>query len=107
MSLDRSAVRRILAIASMWLGVAGVLPAAAQSWRVTGGHVTGGCPLTLGGRFEAKTSAVSGDVTVPDGTREIGGAFSVDLRTLDTGIGFRTTHLGWYYPQLLRGPAHE
>lgn len=107
MSHDRRAASRTLAIAWMLLLSVGVPPAAAQAWRVAGGHVTVVCPLTVGGRFEAKTAAVTGDVTLPEGTREIDGAFSVDLRTLDTGIGLRNTHLRDNYLEVSRGPTYE
>ena len=107
MSHDRSAECRTLAITWMLLLGAGVPRASAQAWRVSGGHVTVVCPLTVGGRFEAKTAAVTGDVTVPEGTREIQGAFNVDLRTLDTGIGLRNTHLRDNYLEVSRGPAYE
>jgi hypothetical protein len=106
MSYERSGACRTLAITWMLLGAV-VLPAAAQSWRVSGGHVTVVCPLTVGGRFEARTAAVTGDVTVKEGTNEIGGAFSVDLRTLDTGIGLRNTHLRDNYLEVSRGPTYD
>jgi len=106
MSHDRSDACRTLAITWMLLS-AGVLPAAAQAWRVSGGHVSVVCPLTVGGRFEAKTTAVTGEVSVPEGAREIGGAFSVDLRTLDTGIGLRNTHLRDNYLEVSRGPTYD
>lgn len=106
MSHDRSAACRTLAITSMLLSAI-VLPAAAQAWRVSGGRVTVVCPLTVGGRFEAKTEAVKGDVSVPEGTSEIRGAFSVDLRTLDTGIGLRNTHLRDNYLEVSRGPTYD
>jgi len=106
MSHDRLAACRTLAITWMLLG-AGALPAAAQAWHVSDGRVTVVCPLTVGGRFEAKTAAVTGDVSVPEGAREIDGAFSVDLRTLDTGIGLRNTHLRDNYLEVSRGPTYE
>ena len=58
MSHDRSTACRTLAITCMVLVGGGVLPAAAQSWHVADGRVTVVCPLTVGGRFEAKTTAV-------------------------------------------------
>jgi hypothetical protein len=107
MSHVRSAACRILAITCMALGAGGVLPAAAQTWHVSGGHVTVVCPLTVGGRFEARTTAVTGEVTVADGTHDLDGSFSVDLRTLDTGIGLRNTHLRDNYLEVSRGPTYD
>jgi hypothetical protein len=91
----------------MALGVAGVVPAAAQTWHVSSGRVTVVCPLTVGGRFEARTTAVKGEVTVPEGTPGVEGSFSVDLRTLDTGIGLRNTHLRDNYLEVSRGPTYD
>ena len=107
MSHVRSGAVRTLAITCLVLSGGGVLPAAAQSWHVSGGHVTVVCPLTVGGRFEAKTTAVKGEVTLPEGAREVDGSFSVDLRTLDTGIGLRNTHLRDNYLEVSRGPDYD
>ena len=107
MSQDRWSACRIFAITCVVLSGGGVLPAAAQSWHVSGGHVTVVCPLTVGGRFEAKTTAVKGEVTLPEGTRDLAGSFSVDLRTLDTGIGLRNTHLRDNYLEVSRGPTYD
>jgi len=106
MSRARLAAGRALAITCMLVG-GGALPAAAQSWQVSAGHVTVVCPLTVGGRFEAKTAAVKGEVTVSEGRPDVAGTFSVDLRTLDTGIGLRNTHLRDNYLEVSRGPAYE
>ena len=107
MSHDRSTACRTLAITCMLLVGGGVLPAAAQSWHVADGRVTVVCPLTVGGRFEARTTAVKGQVTMPEGTRDVDGSFSVDLRTLDTGIGLRNTHLRDNYLEVSRGPEYD
>jgi polyisoprenoid-binding protein YceI len=62
------------------------------------------CPLTVGGSFEAKTRALTGEVML-DGTQpgEVDGVLSVDLRTLQTGIGLRDTHLRENYLEVQRG----
>lgn len=75
-----------------------------DSYEVTGGKVVVGCPLTIGGRFDATSSAVSGQVTVVDTQREIGGTFAVDLRTLDAGIALRSAHMKDTYLEVGRGP---
>jgi len=105
MSHLRSTACRVVIICGL-LSSGGVLPAAAQSWHVADGRVTVVCPLTVGGRFEAKTTAVTGQVTLPEGKRDLDGSFSVDLRTLDTGIGLRNVHLRDNYLEVSRGPDY-
>ena len=76
-----------------------------DTYEVTSGRVVVGCPLTVGGRFDVTTSSVSGQVTVDERARELAGAFTVDLRTLDAGIGLRTTHMKDNYLEVGRGPT--
>jgi polyisoprenoid-binding protein YceI len=53
--------------------------------------------MTVGGSFEAKTPALTGDVVVgPLRPAALSGDLSVDLRTLDTGIGLRNRHMRGY-----------
>jgi len=73
--------------------------------RVTGAQVSVLCPLTIGGSFEAKTRAVSGDLAVAAANPlEIGGDLLVDLQTLETGIGIRDQHMRTKYLEVQRGP---
>ena len=52
------------------------------------------CPMTIGGSFDAKTTALSGAVTASgSGSAALDGSLAVDLRTLDTGISLRNEHL--------------
>jgi hypothetical protein len=76
----------------VWL--AGATIAAATPWRVEQADVRVVCPMTVGGSFAAKTSALSGSVT-PNANHSpaFDGSLAVDLRTLDTGIGLRNEHL--------------
>lgn len=74
------------------------------AWRVTRGEVRAVCSITIGGRFEAKTTALSGTVTLS--TRQpavFAGRLAVDLRTLDTGISLRNHHLHDEYLEVDRG----
>lgn len=87
--------------------LAGTTPAAAQVYRVATGRVAAVCPLTVGGRFEATTDAVSGSATVVDGSAQVSGSFAVDLRTLTTGIGLRDRHLRENYLEVARGAGYE
>ena len=84
--------------------------AAAQSasgpvaWTVSSGEVGVRCRLTVGGSFDAVTSALSGTLRGgPPGAFE--GQLQVDLASLDTGIGLRDEHLRGSYLEIDRGPA--
>jgi polyisoprenoid-binding protein YceI len=80
----------------------------APSWRVVRGDVRVVCPLTVGGSFEAHTGSLEGKVTLstphPPG---FAGDLSVDLKTLDTGIGLRNEHLREKYLEVGRGQGFE
>jgi hypothetical protein len=91
--------------------------AVGDSLRVTGADVSVLCPLTIGGSFEAKTKAISGEVTVPSvirtastggtsalGPHSIDDYVLVDLKTLQTGIGLRDNHMKNKYLEVERGP---
>ena len=66
--------------------VHGTASAGNEQYRVARGEVVVVCPLTIGGGFEAKTQAVSGEVALAaDQSGAIKGSMSVDLRTLKTG----------------------
>jgi polyisoprenoid-binding protein YceI len=80
-------------------------PAFAQdALRVSGGEVTVICPLTVGGSFEAKTKNLSGDLAVAGDNQTVQGALTVDLQTLETGIGLRDRHLKDNYLEVTKGP---
>jgi hypothetical protein len=94
----------LLLAASPWIGVsadAGALQVARADVRVV-------CPLTIGGSFEAKATAASGSV-LPASAHppEYQGDISVDLRTLDTGIGLRNTHLRDRYLEVGKGDGFD
>jgi polyisoprenoid-binding protein YceI len=61
------------------------------------------CPLTIGGDFEAKTTTMSGDMTVGEGGA-VKGTLAVDLMKLDTGISLRDRHLRNNYLEVQKGP---
>jgi polyisoprenoid-binding protein YceI len=66
------------------------------------------CPLTIGGSFEAKTGALSGELLVDqDRLGEVDGTLTVDLRTLQTGIGMRDSHMRDKYLEVNRGVGFE
>lgn len=81
--------------------------ALANDLTVRHGQVAVVCPLTIGGRFEAKTSAVTGRIAISQGADALEGSFLVDLRTLDTGIALRDTHLKETYLEVSRGDGYD
>lgn len=65
------------------------------------------CPLTVGGSFDAKTGALSGDLSIdPQSQGELEGTLTVDLRTLQTGIKLRDNHMRDNYLEVQK-PGHE
>ena len=91
------------------LALAGATTAvAANAWRVGQGDVHVICPMTVGGSFDAKTTALSGSVTPSaSGSPKLDGSLAVDLRTLDTGIGLRNEHLRENYLEVDKGPGFD
>jgi polyisoprenoid-binding protein YceI len=76
----------------------------ANALRVTSGKVSVICPLSVGGSFEAKTEAVTGEVSLaPASEMPLSGELAVDLKTLATGIGLRDRHLKENYLEVQRG----
>jgi polyisoprenoid-binding protein YceI len=90
------------------LGFAGATIVAANTWRVEQGNVHVICSMTIGGSFDAKTTALSGSVTASaGGSPSYDGSLVVDLRTLDTGIGLRNEHLRDNYLEVNKGQGFE
>lgn len=82
------------------LALAASSPAIAAD--VSHGDVRVVCPMTVGGSFEAKTTALSGSLS-PAGPNEL----TVDLRSLDTGIGLRNDHLRESYLEVAKGEGFD
>lgn len=81
---------------------------AQESWQVSRGDVRVLCPLTVGGSFEAKTSSLSGVVRLSSPKpAAFSGELSVDLRTLDTGISLRNTHMKDNYLEVGKAAGYE
>ena len=90
------------------LVLAGAPAAPANAWRVGQGDVRVICPMTIGGSFDAKTTALSGSMTASaSGSRAFDGSLAVDLRTLDTGIGLRNEHLRENYLEVAKEPGFD
>jgi polyisoprenoid-binding protein YceI len=82
--------------------------AAPNTWHVGQGDVRVICPMTIGGSFEATTTALTGSVTSgATGAPALDGSVAVDLRTLDTGIGLRNEHLRETYLEVDKGPGFD
>ena len=84
------------------------LRAQGAPWRIEQPDVHVVCSMTVGGSFEIKTKALTSTVT-GDGTAEapFSGDISVDLRTLDAGIGLRTRHLQENYLEVGKGEGFD
>ena len=79
---------------------------AAPSWNAGRADVRVICPMTTGGSFDARTSALRGSLTPSaSGSSAFEGSLVVDLRTLDTGIGLRNEHLRETYLEIDKGPG--
>ena len=82
--------------------------AAEERLHVAGGDVTVVCPLTVGGSFEARTKALSGDVgPAPQQAGGVDGALLVKLDTLETGIGLRDRHMRDNYLEVGKGNGYN
>jgi len=83
-----------------------LLPSSARAddaFKIVAAEVAVVCPLTIGGDFEAKTNAMSGDVTPAPGGA-VKGTLAVDLMKLETGISLRDRHLRNNYLEVQKGP---
>src|SRR5574339_134056 len=89
------------------LVLAGTTVMTANTWRVGQADVRVICPMTIGGSFDAKTTALSGSVTASATGSRVDGTLAVDLRTLDTGIGLRNEHLRNNYLEVDKGPRFD
>jgi len=78
---------------------------AGSAWRVSQGAVRVMCPMTIGGSFDAKSSAVNGSLAA-NGTH-VDGTVSVDLKTLDTGITLRNEHMRDNYLEVGKGAGYD
>jgi polyisoprenoid-binding protein YceI len=101
-------VRTFMKSILIGVALAGATAVAGNTWRVGQGDVRVICPMTIGGSFDAKTTAISGAVTASaTDARALDGSVAVDLRTLDTGIGLRNEHLRDNYLEVTKGPGFD
>jgi len=85
-----------------------VTSAAGGSWRVGQGEVSVKCPMTVGGSFDATTSALTGTLTASTARPSaLDGSVAVDLRGIDTGIALRNDHLREKYLEVDKGAGYD
>lgn len=96
---------RIVLFVSLWaVGTS----AASGPWQVGNGDVSVKCPLTVGGSFDARTSALTGTLTASAAhPTTLQGSLAVDLRTVDTGINLRNDHLKEKYLEVDKGSGYD
>jgi polyisoprenoid-binding protein YceI len=97
--------KTILAVAALttWLAASGISMAQPPAWTATMADVRVTCPLTIGGSFEARTTALSGSLSIDAGSTSFDGQLLVDLTTLDTGISLRNRHMLDNYLEIQKG----
>jgi polyisoprenoid-binding protein YceI len=106
--LEATARARVALLAGLVaLPAATALPAEGP-WSASQADVRVLCPLTVGGSFEARTTSLAGAVTVavPHPAAFVGD-LTVDLRTLDTGIGMRNDHMREQYLEVEKGDGFD
>ncbi len=96
----------VLACVVAWLGPSSVF-ADGPRWQVGTASVRIVCPLTVGGSFEAKTAALSGSLAFVAPAMPLTGELAVDLKTLDTGIELRNSHLRANYLEVDKGAGYD
>lgn len=107
--IERPRVSRSFLVALLLAIPTGIAVAAdGPAWKVSEGDVRVICPLTVGGSFEAKSSALEGDVTEMSARpAALGGSLSIDLKSLDTGIELRNDHLRNVYLEVDKGQEFD
>ncbi len=98
----------LIGVTAIALFVSTIEAPAQERLHVNGGDITVVCPLTVGGSFEAKTKALSGEVgPASQQAGGLGGALLVKLDTLETGIGLRDHHLRDSYLEVGKGAGYD
>jgi polyisoprenoid-binding protein YceI len=82
--------------------------AEAPSWRIERGDVHILVPLKPGGAFAATTPSLNGTLTLePSKPARLTNEISMDLATIDTGIGLRNQHLREKYLEVAKGKGFD
>jgi hypothetical protein len=90
-----------------WLVTSGVAVGQSHIWTANTGDVRVTCPMTIGGSFEAKTTALTGHLSINAAAKALAGELAVDLKTLDTGILLRNRHMLDNYLEVQNGGDFE
>ncbi len=97
-----------VALGLLVLGAGAGRAAEAPSWRIERGDVHVVVPMKPGGAFEATTSSLLGTLALGAAPPvSLTGELSVDLATLDTGIGLRNRHLREKYLEVAKGKGYD
>jgi len=109
---DEETARRVLTVVGSvalltWLSTGVTSEAQTRAWTTRTGEVRVTCPLTVGGTFEARTTALQGTLSVTPAASVLGGELSVELKTLDTGISLRNRHMLDNYLEVQESEAFE
>lgn len=84
------------------------MAADAPSWRIARGEANMLVPLKPGGAFAATTQSLSGTLTLEQAKpARLSGEVSMDLATIDTGIGLRNQHLREKYLEVAKGKGFD
>jgi polyisoprenoid-binding protein YceI len=88
------------------LGASGGAGALNGALQISDASIAVLCPLTVGGSFDAKSGALTGDLVLDANQRGVvAGELVVDLRTLQTGIAIRDNHMRDKYLEVQRGES--
>jgi polyisoprenoid-binding protein YceI len=98
--------RAVRALLSVCVSFGAITAAAAGQWHIAQGDVSVKCPMTIGGSFDAKTTALTGALTSTE-SATLDGSVAVDLRMLDTGISLRNDHLRDKYLEVGKGQGYD
>lgn len=99
---------RVRANAFVIFVVAAAAGAAEPTWRAERSQVEILVPLRPGGAFNAKTSSLTGTLSLEPGTpARLAGELTMDLSTIDTGIALRNQHLRDNYLEIAKGAGFD
>ena len=107
-NLGLRVLRALRGLTVIVLSTVAVQVAAATMWRAGQADVRIKCLMTIGGSFDAKTTALSGSLTTSAAhPPAFDGTLTVDLRTIDTGINLRNEHLREKYLEVDKGAGYD
>jgi polyisoprenoid-binding protein YceI len=101
--------RRMLGLSGLLILLASSsVGAEGSSWRIERGDVHILVPLKPGGAFSATTPSLRGTLILePAKPARLTGEISMDLTTIDTGIGLRNQHLREKYLEVAKGKGFD